>query len=429
MKKLRFLPLLLLVLLSLCATALAASIPGQQVITGITDANGTVTTLTDDDTATAWTQSTQGDVDLTIHMYRGTVGEIWIRNGYAYTQNWYNNYDRPGKVKVTVYYAVNQFTTSYDTYRYTLSDAYRPNTRSTGWNSGYQRLLLPKQYLGVEKIEITIEGVINGFSRTGATISDIVVAAGNHATATPRSYGTATPRPYVVYVTPTPGPTQVPTSVPAPTDEPIVYPITPIPDPTPTNTPLVYPVTPVPEPTEAPTAIPEPTATPTAVPEPVGYPSRGGVIGYSNQRIPTRSGPSTYYDEPGSFYSAGHEVKVISKSWDSENDLWWYQLEFKIDGEWYRLYTTGYRIDVDESAIPAEPPVGDPLDTRQALVQHDIYYGPGEEYARLNHYSLYEGTTCDIYAIEDDWAMVDYYNYAMDVKSRGWVPVNVLYPN
>ncbi|MGN1369240.1 MAG: hypothetical protein ACI4WX_10255 [Aristaeellaceae bacterium] len=393
MKKLRLLPLFLLLLLCLCTTALAASIPGQQSISGITDANGAVTTLTDDEAATAWTKTDSGDVDLTISLYRGTVGEIWIRNGYAYTQNWYNNYDRPGQVKVTVYYAVNQYTTSYDTYRYTLSDSYRPNTLSANWNSGYQRLLLPRQYTGVTKIELTIEGVINGYGRTGATISDIIVASGSHATATPKSYATATPKPYVVYVTPTPGPEIE-------------------------ETPPVEFITP-------PVLLPTPTPTP----KPASYPSRGGAIGYANQRIPTRSGPGTGYDEPGSFFSAGHEVKVTSKVWDSNNHLWWYQLEFQYSGEWYRLYTTDHRIDVDASSVPEEPRVGDPLDTRKSLGEHEVYYGPGEEYARVKNALIYEGSRCDIYAIENEWAMVDYYDYARDVKRRGWIPLNLLYAN
>lgn len=393
MKKLRLLPLLLLLLLCLCTTALAASIPGQQSISGITDANGAVTTLTDDEAATAWTKSDSASVDLTISLYRGTVGEIWIRNGYAYTQNWYNNYDRPGQVKVTVYYAVNQYTTSYDTYRYTLSDSYRPNTLSANWNSGYQRLLLPRQYTGVTKIELTIEGVINGYGRTGATISDIIVASGSHATATPKSYATATPKPYVVYVTPTPGP--------------VVE-----------ETPPVEFITP-------PVLLPTPTPTP----KPASYPSRGGVIGYANQRIPTRSGPGTGYDEPGSFFSAGHEVKVTSKVWDSNNHLWWYQLEFQYSGEWYRLYTTDHRIDVDASSVPEEPRVGDPLDSRKSLGEHEVYYGPGEEYARAKNALIYEGSRCDIYAIENEWALVDYYDYARDVKRRGWIPLNLLYEN
>ncbi len=417
MKKLRFLPLFLLLLLCMSATAFAAGISGQQSIVSITDANGDVPALTDDQTATVWTKFDGSGVDLTINLYRGTVGEIWIRNGYAYTQNWYNNYDRPGKVKVTVYYTANQYVTSYDTYRYTLSDTFRPNAMSADWNSGYQRLLLPKQYRGVTKIEITVEGVINGFSRTGATISDIIVASGSHATATPKAYATATPKPYVVYVTPTPGPAT------GDDDDPLVELITPLPsEPGDDDDPLVELITPTP--TETPVVS---LITPT--PKPVDYPSRGGAIGYSNQRIPTRSGPGTGYDEPGSFFSAGHEVKVTSKVWDSNNHLWWYQLEFKYSGEWYRLYTTDHRIDVDASNVPTEPRVGDPLDTRKSLGEHEIYYGPGEEYARVRNVLIYEGSRCDIYAIENGWAMVDYHDYARDIKRRGWIPVNLLYAN
>ena len=168
MKKTFLLPLLLILLLGLGSTALAASIPGQQSIASITDENGYVSALTDDQSATAWTQSGSYGPDLTLQMYNATVGEIWIRNGYAYTQNWYNSYDRPSKVKVTVYYYANQYTESYDTYRYTLTDAFRPNTVSSSWNSGYQRLLLPKQYRNVTRIELTVESVIHSYGQNGA---------------------------------------------------------------------------------------------------------------------------------------------------------------------------------------------------------------------------------------------------------------------
>lgn len=401
MKKLFFFSMFLLLLLCLCSTAFAASIPGQQSISYITDESGYVTALTDKDPATAWTKSSDASVDLTINMYSGTVGEIWIRNGYAYTQNWYNHYDRPGQVKVTVYYYANQYTTSYDTYRYTLSDEYHSGTMSNNWNSGYQRLLLPKKYTGVTKIELTFEHVIFGYGRTGATISDIIVAAGSHATATPKAYSTSTPKPYVVYITPQPTPTS------------LVELITP----KSTPTPLVELIT------------PKPTATPVVeviTPEPaIVYPSEGGVIGYSNQRIPTRYGPTIGYGEPGSFFSAGHEVKVISKVWDDNNTLYWYQLEFVYNDEWYRAYTTASRIDVDSQLVPDETPLNEPLDVRRSLIDFPVYYGPGEEYKRLG--TLGKGKSCPIYNIENGWAQVEFVNYANEVKYRGWVPLSVMY--
>ena len=51
MKKRYLLPLLLLALLCICATASAATIPGQQTIVSITDASGEVEALTDDSSA------------------------------------------------------------------------------------------------------------------------------------------------------------------------------------------------------------------------------------------------------------------------------------------------------------------------------------------------------------------------------------------
>ena len=191
MKKLLFLPLMLLVLFALCATAFAAPISGQQTITAVTDMNGGVSALTDDDPATAWVQPGKADPDLVIETYGVSVGEVWIRSGYAYTSNWYNHYDRPAQVKVTVYYQANRYTESYDTYRYTLSDTYDQRTVSATRNTGYQRLLLPKKYTGVTRIELTIESAYKGYGSTGIAIADIAIAGGSHATATPKAYATA----------------------------------------------------------------------------------------------------------------------------------------------------------------------------------------------------------------------------------------------
>ena len=426
MKKLRLLPLLILALL--CSTAFAASIPGQQNIGYIEDALSNVTELTDDDTSTAWIQSADYGVDLTLHLYSATVGEIWVRNGYAYTQNWYNHYDRPGSLLVTVYYQANRYTESFDSYRYRLTDAFRPTSLASGWNSGYQRLLLPKQYKNVNKIELTIESVANGTGGVGTAISDIIVASGSHATATPKSYATATPKPYVVYITPTPGP-QTDSD-----DNPYVEYITPIPEEEDDDYPYVDFITARPTEPLVELITPRPTAplvemiTPT--PKPVEYPSAGGVIGYSNQRIPTRSGPGTMYDEPGSFFSAGQEVKVVGKSWDENNHLYWYQLEFEYKDAWYRLYTTDGRIDVaNVEAIPDQPARGDALDTQYSLYDCDIYYGPGENYAKVRNVTMLKDKRCDVYVIENGWALVDYYDYGRDVQRRGWIPVDCLYGN
>ena len=435
MKQLRLLPLLILALVCLCSTAFAAGIPGQQNIAYVEDALSAVSELTDDETSTAWIQAADYGVDLTLHMNSATVGEIWIRNGYAYTQNWYSHYDRPSTLMVTVYYQANRYTESYDSYCYRLTDAYRPSSFSSEWNSGYQRLLLPKQYKGVTKIELTIESIANGTGGAGTAISDIIVASGSFATATPKSYATATPKPYVVYITPTPDPNAKEED-----DYPYVEYITPIPaeDESEDDYPYIEVITPRPTATEPLVELITPPPTPTLPvvelitpePKPVDYPSPVGEIGYANKRLATRSGPGTMYDEPGSFLFAGSEVKVVAKSWDENNHLYWYHFEFEYKDAWYRIYTTDSRIDVvNPDAIPEQPARGEELDTKYALSDTDVYYGPGEDYAQIRNAKVLEGARCEVYAIENDWILVDYYDYGRDVNRRGWIPVYVLYSN
>lgn len=420
MTKLRFLPLVVLaLLLCLCATAFAA-IPGQQAIAYVTDANGYVTSLTDDEASSAWTKQSSGyGADLTIYPQYGTVGEVWIRSGYAYTQNWYSHYDRPDQVKVTIYYQANRYTESFDSYRYRLTDAFRPNTVSESWNNGYQRLLLPKQYTGVSRIELTIESTITGYGRTGATIADVAIAAGSHATATPRAYATATPRVPVVYVTPTPGPWTEEDDYTGSSgyDDYVEY-ITP----RPTNTPYVSVITKEPQ---VELITPRPTS------KPVEYPSLGGVVATLAKRVATRSGPGTRFDEPGSFFSEGDEVKVFSKVYDDYNNVYWYQIEFQYKNEWYRAYTSESYLNINPDLIPNEPEIYDPLDTQKALKKTYVSFGPGEQYKVFTTSVIHPGNKLDIYAIEDGWALIEYVDYGSPLDPqpyrRGWVPLDVVY--
>ena len=97
-------------------------------------------------TATAWVRTSAAAPDLSLGLSGTSVGEIWIRSGYCYNQNYYNSYDRPATVAVTIWYAYGQQSV---TYRYTLSDAFLPTTSSADWSNGYQRLLLPEEYTGL----------------------------------------------------------------------------------------------------------------------------------------------------------------------------------------------------------------------------------------------------------------------------------------
>lgn len=412
-----------LLLLSLTVSASAASLldgttqPSTVPIRQVRNSAGqAVTQVTDGNTATAWTKvGTSAGVDLTLDLYGATVGEIWIRNGYCYSQNYYSYYGRPDTVAVTLWYLSGRVNTSV-TYRYRMDDLYQPYQNDEDWQGGYQRLLLPKKYAGVSRIELTVESTISGYGTADAAITDLYVTAGQHATATPAGRVTATPRPHMVYITPSPSPTSlVEFLTPRPTKTPLVEFLTPRPTatspvefltPRPTQTPLVEFITPA--------------------PTPVQYPS-AGLRGRILKTLATRSGPSNYYDEPGSFLSIGDEVNVISKAWDSENELWWYQVEFFADKSWYRAYTTGYRIDVDQKYVPAEPTE---YESHEILEDTSVYFGPGEQFKRYGRAGLSKGSKADVYCIEGEWAQIEYRCYGTNMENpplrRGWVKVDVL---
>ena len=421
MKKTRLLPLLILLLACLCVSASASSYnngpAGQAYVSSVTDANGAVSALTDGNTSTTWTKSSSSyGADLTINLYSATVGEIWVRNGHYYSQNYYNHYDRPDVISVTLWYSANRYTSTSVTYRYRMSDVYRPNASSAAWYNGYQRLLLPQQYSGVTRIELTIESVIQGYGRTGATLTDVIVATGTHTTATPRPYTTATPRPYVQYVTPSPTPfnyhpTREPAEVIIPTPTRGVVLLTP----EPTATPLVELITPVPQTTSTPVV---PT---------VDYPSKG-VLAKLLKRVATRSGPSVGYDEPGSFFKAGDYVNVISKAVDPNYPgIYWYQLELQDRGQWIRAYTHQSYLEIDPNSVPTENAVGD---TRRVLQDHRVYYGPGTHYKMYTISMLYEGARATIYdrVFVDgvEWAQIHYYDGVIEDERRAWVPMEAL---
>ena len=64
------------------------------------------------------------------------------------------------------------------------------------------------------------------------------------------------------------------------------------------------------------------------------YTSYAYVNATLNSRLATRTGPSTTYDEPGSFFSAGHNVTVLSRAYDTRNNIWWVQVEFIYSFAW-----------------------------------------------------------------------------------------------
>ena len=113
------------------------------------------------------------------------------------------------------------------------------------------------------------------------------------------------------------------------------------------------------------------------------YASNPAVSGASlKMKLATRSGPTTEYDEPGTFFINDWEeqtVKVLGKSWDGS--IWWVLVDFSNHGKAsYRVWTGLKRVDVDIDKLKEIKAIG------QGFVgpTSQTYRGPGGKYAKAN---------------------------------------------
>ena len=78
----------------------------------------------------------------------------------------------------------------------------------------------------------------------------------------------------------------------------------------------------------------------------VSIPARAdGLYGLAVQKLATRNGPGTTYDEKGTYNVAGQYIKVLSRAWDSRNGIWWVKCEIPYHGEIRVLWTGWKRFD------------------------------------------------------------------------------------
>ena len=83
------------------------------------------------------------------------------------------------------------------------------------------------------------------------------------------------------------------------------------------------------------------------------YSSNGkAVYGVAKQKLATRTGPSTKYEGGGTYEVSGQTIKVLSRSYDKVNEIWWVKCEIP-DGGITRILWTGYK-RFDSSTIPLE---------------------------------------------------------------------------
>ncbi len=135
-------------------------------------------------------------------------------------------------------------------------------------------------------------------------------------------------------------------------------------------------------------------------------------------RLSTRSGPGTFYDEPGTFFSGSWQrqtVQVLGKSWDSDNEIWWVLVDFSSGSERYRVWTGLKRVDVNAATLPELYSLG-----QGTVSATDTWRGPGRNYAKGSRIASWKDVVC--YGLENGFAEVEYYDEDHDRVCRCWVP-------
>ena len=142
------------------------------------------------------------------------------------------------------------------------------------------------------------------------------------------------------------------------------------------------------------------------------------LYGTLNRPMATRTGPSTDYTEPGTFFAKGDRVRIISVAFD-ENGLPWVQVDMTAGRKHMRVYTGFKRIaDVELDSIPREFSYG--IECR--LTQdYEPMCGPGTNYSAYS-YTLRKGRTVIVQDYENGYAMCDFYSKSDDRWNRVWIP-------
>ena len=161
------------------------------------------------------------------------------------------------------------------------------------------------------------------------------------------------------------------------------------------------------------------TAKPTGGNTSSNYTNYSYITATLNSKLATRTGPGTQYDEPGTFLSAGSQVRVLSKAYDQRNEIWWVQVEFSSGGSLYRAYTGLKRFsNLNINLVPEERVIGT-CTLSQSITG---YYGPGYNYRTIAA-KIPAGVSCTIYGYassgDSDFIQVEFYDQSR--YRRAWI--------
>ena len=328
---------------------------------------------------TCWNnESLDDEPEISFYFSGATIKDLWIRNAYDNTDELYNQYARPFRIDVTVW--IGNAEEPLGPYVYTrIPDVWDSTALNTESYDGYRCLSLPQRFENVTRVDLWIKGWHKGDdafkTKYMLHISDLAFLPDTIT----RLYGTwifdpANSSSYNYnnnyYWTPTP--TLVPTAV--PTIQPYTTPV-----------------------------------------------SFTGLQILTKERLATRSGPGTNYTGSGSYFQAGTWVKALSAAYDSENGIWWIQVELTYNGELRRVYTGVQRLQMMPDQVPIEEEQGGAVVTRSVYG----YWGPGYGYSMYGD-RIPAGTTGTVWQREGSYAQFEYYDEGEQAYRRVWVPENAL---
>lgn len=139
------------------------------------------------------------------------------------------------------------------------------------------------------------------------------------------------------------------------------------------------------------------------------------------EKLYTRTGPSTRYEEGGSANIAGQKVKVYGWQPD-ENNVRWIIVDIRSGGKLRRVYTKSMYLDLDKIADRVYASYeADKCHNFACTTNQNVQpkYGPGFEY-ETHERTLRAGTTGLYLYAENGYVLVDY------GPIRVWVPEEAL---
>ena len=142
-------------------------------------------------------------------------------------------------------------------------------------------------------------------------------------------------------------------------------------------------------------------------------------VGVLNDRLSTRTGPGTQFEEPGTFLSAGDEITVYSIAYDV-NNVAWIQTEINTNAGKMRVYSGLKRVDglnVDKLHVEENMDLPATLDYDYAPK-----YGPGADYASYS-FTFRAGRKFTVKDMEGDWAMIEFYAEGDKQWYHLWLPM------